>query len=162
MNKIPQKNRGKYLETVIEASNRQYSERQLALVNKIPTPTKISQKKGYAYYSEKSTVDFIGVYRKKHVAFDTKEVQRTSFPFGRLSDHQYKFLLNTHNQGGEAFILILFKHVNELYRLDIAMYQLLKSKLDRKSIPYEWFNTNLTPIKSKNGVYYDYLDIAHV
>lgn len=160
MNKVSYGNRGMLLERMIEQSNKQYRLMGLAVINKIPTPTKISQKKGYAYYSEKSTVDFIGVNKGTHIAFDTKEVQSKSFAFSRVSDHQYDFLLDTHRQKGQAFILILFKHVNELYKLDITEFKNLKESLHRKSIPYKWFVEEKTPITSKSGIYYDYLNLA--
>ena len=32
----------------------------------------------------------------------------------------------------------------------------------RKSIPLSWFEENKRPIKSKNGIYYDYLGKAHM
>ncbi|MDT0943314.1 Holliday junction resolvase RecU [Staphylococcus pseudintermedius] len=159
--KTTYKNRGKFLEDAINATNRQYLERDLALIQKIPTPTIVNTRTGKGRYSEKSTVDFIGVSRGKHVAFDAKELSTKIFPFSRLKPHQYNYLLNVHKQRGEAFILILFKQVNELYKLDIFTYAKLKRDLDRKSIPYEWFKSNLKPIKSKNGIYYDYLNVAH-
>ena len=40
------KNRGMFLEKVINISNKQYLERGLALINKVPTPTSINTRKG--------------------------------------------------------------------------------------------------------------------
>lgn len=161
MSKVSQRNRGMLLERMIEQSNKQYRLMGAALINKIPTPTKISQKKGYAFYSEKSTVDFIGVCEGVHVAFDAKEVQGKAFPFRRVSQHQIDFLKDTQKQGGDAFLLILFKDYNELYKLTINQLVELTHTLDRKSIPYQWFKDNLKAIRGRNGVYYDYLNIAH-
>ncbi|HDP5827259.1 TPA: Holliday junction resolvase RecU [Staphylococcus aureus] len=154
-------NRGQFLEKVINISNKQYLERGLALINKIPTPTRVNPKKHTAVFSEKSTVDFTGVSNGKFIAFDAKENKTTSFPFTRLADHQETYLKHVYEQRGIAFILILFTSENELYRLDIDEYIELKKTIDRKSISIDWFRENKRPIKSRNGVYYDYLNIAN-
>lgn len=154
------KNRGQFLERVINMSNKQYLERNLALIQKVPTPTTGNKKKGTFHYTEKSTVDFIGVANGKFIAFDTKETKNINFPFNRLQPHQESYLKHAQEQKGVAFILILFTQVNELYRLSIEEYEQLKRELKRKSIPLQWFRDNKKDIKSKNGVYYDYLNIT--
>lgn len=154
-------NRGQFLEKVINISNKQYLERNLALINKIPTPTRINPKKHTATFSEKSTVDFTGVSNGTFIAFDAKETKTQNFPFNRLEPHQETYLKHAYKQKGQAFILILFVQENTLYRLDIDEYVRLKKELERKSIPIQWFKDNKRPIVSKNGVYYDYLNIAN-
>lgn len=154
-------NRGNFLEKVINISNKQYLERNLALINKIPTPTKVNPKKHTATFSEKSTVDFTGVSLGTFVAFDAKETTTQNFQFSRLAPHQETYLKHAYEQKGIAFILILFTKENELYRLDIDEYLYLKKHIGRKSIPIKWFKDNKRPITSKNGVYYDYLNIAN-
>lgn len=154
-------NRGKWLEGVIEASNKQYYERGLAIINKIPTPMAKNSRSGRYFYSEKSTVDFIGISFGKYIAFDTKETTTNTFPFSNVKHHQLKYLDDVAYHGGKAFLIILFKKHNELYKLTISEYKHLMNTLERKSIPYKWFKENKTPIHSKLGVYYDYLDIAH-
>lgn len=154
------KNRGSYLEKVINISNKQYLERGLALIHKIPTPTRINPKKRTATFSEKSTVDFTGVSLGTFVAFDAKETKSQNFPFSRLEPHQASYLKSAYEQQGQSFILILFTSENELYRLNIDEYMQLEETLNRKSIPIKWFKDNKQPITSKNGVYYDYLNIT--
>ncbi|PXX85677.1 Holliday junction resolvase RecU [Staphylococcus warneri] len=159
------RNRGMFLEKVINMSNKQYLERNLALINKIPTPTSINKRKGTARYTEKSTVDFTGVSLGTFIAFDAKEVAINRFDFNRLQPHQENYLKNAFLQKGEAFLLILFKQTNALYRIDIHEYQYVKQMYERdgrKSIPLSWFEENKRPIKSKNGIYYDYLGKAHM
>lgn len=157
------RNRGMFLERVIDISNKQYLERNLALINKIPTPTSINKKKGTARYTQKSTVDFTGVANGKFIAFDAKEVKSKRFDFSRLQPHQEQYLKQARSQKGLAFLIILFTSDNECYRLNIEEYIRLKQEMNengRKSIPLEWFKTHKTPIRSKNGVYYDYLNLA--
>lgn len=154
------KNRGSFLEKVIEKSNNQYLERGLALIDKIPTPMSGNTRKNTFRYTKKSTVDFTGVTQGQFVSFDAKQCKAPRFEFSRLQEHQESYLKNAHNQKGLAFILILFTKENELYKLTISEYEYLKENMKRKSIPLDWFRENKTQIKSKNGIYYDYLNIA--
>lgn len=154
------KNRGAFLEKVIEKSNNQYLERGLALIDKIPTPMSGNTRKNTFRYTKKSTVDFTGVTQGQFVSFDAKQCNTPRFEFGRLQEHQESYLKNAHKQKGLSFILILFTKENELYKLTISEYEYLKENMKRKSIPLDWFRENKTQIKSKNGIYYDYLNIA--
>lgn len=154
------KNRGAFLEKVIEKSNNQYLERSLALIDKIPTPMSGNTRKNTFRYTKKSTVDFTGVTQGKFVSFDAKQCNTPRFEFSRLQEHQESYLKNAHKQKGLSFILILFSKENELYKLTISEYEYLKENMKRKSIPLDWFRENKTQIKSKNGIYYDYLNIA--
>lgn len=154
------KNRGAFLEKVIERSNNQYLERGLALIDKIPTPMTGNTRKNTFRYTKKSTVDFTGVSQGQFVCFDAKQCSVPRFEFSRLQPHQESYLKHAHEQKGIAFILILFTKENELYKLTISEYEYLKNNLTRKSISLDWFRENKPQIKSKNGVYYDYLNIA--
>lgn len=153
-------NKGKMLERFIEASNKQYELKGLALIQKIPTPMAKNSKKGQYFYSAKSTVDFVGVSHGQYIAFDAKETKVDRFPFSRLESHQKDYLNNTRRHGGYAFIIIMFTEHNKMYRLDIDEYNDLEKTLDRKSIPLSWFEAFKKPITSKNGVAFDYLERA--
>lgn len=158
---ITTKNRGKYLETVIEASNRQYRQKGIAVINKIPTPTQVKRKGKKltgAWYTGKSTVDFIGIHDGTFIAFDAKECSEPRFAFDRLDDHQFDYLKSITAQGGQGFIIILFKKESEMYRLTIEEYIELKGTINRKSIPLKWFQENKRPITSSNGIAFNYLE----
>lgn len=158
---ITTKNRGKYLETVIDASNRQYKQKGIAVINKIPTPTQVirkGKKLTGAFYTEKSTVDFIGIYDGTFIAFDAKECSEPRFAFNRLEGHQLDYLISIKEQGGQGFIIVLFKQENEMYRLTIEEYIELKDTINRKSIPLKWFQENKRPIKRSNGIAFNYLE----
>lgn len=158
--KTSQRNRGKYLETLIERSNIQYDLKGIATINKIPTPMTHRSRDGKIFdarYTKKSTVDFIGIHNGKFIAFDTKQTSLTNLPFKNIEQHQIEYLTKTHEKGGICFILILFTKFNELYRLDIQELKELKESLNRASIPYTWFKENKRPITSNNGIIYNYL-----
>ncbi len=154
------RNRGKHLERMIEISNKQYKIKDIAIIDKIPTPMTHRSKNGEIYsakYSKKSTVDFIGISNGKFIAFDTKQTSLTNLPFKNIEQHQIEYLTSTHEQGGICFILVLFTKFNELYKLDINELITLKEILNRASIPYTWFKENKIPITSNNGIIYNYL-----
>lgn len=155
------RNRGKYLERVIDRCNLVYKQRGIAQINKIPTPIVVRSRGNQiisATYGEKSTVDYVGTLKGGiSVAFDTKETKIKRFPFKNVKKHQIEYLTNIHNLGGQAFFLILFVQENELYKVDINQFKQLMNDIDRKSIPYQWFKENLEPITSTNGLIYDYL-----
>lgn len=153
-------NKGKMLERFIEASNKQYELKELALIQKIPTPMSKNSRNGQYFYSKKSTVDFVGVSRGQYIAFDAKETKADRFPFSRLESHQLDYLNQARKHGGQAFVIIMFTEHNKMYRLDIDEYNDLQNTLDRKSIPLSWFEAFKKPIQSKNGVAFDYLERA--
>ncbi|UBH14873.1 Holliday junction resolvase RecU [Macrococcus armenti] len=154
--------RGRWLEDRIVQTNNMYRHRKIALITKVPTPTKVTRKGGQlvgAKYTEKSIVDFVGIYHTgKFIAFDTKECQQTSFPFKNVKQHQEEYLNDVKQLNGIAFILIFFRNFNELYLIHIDEYMTLKESLGRKSIPYQWFRDNKEIIKTQNGYYFDYLN----
>lgn len=154
-------NRGMYLERLIEMSAKQYAARGIAQVQKVPTPMKMPSKYNaipHAYYSEKSTVDFIGGYQGKYLAFDAKETKEKRFSRKKLSDHQLKFLKQTQEVGGEAFLIIHFSAYKRIFKIMIDDYLRFYEENDRQSIPYDWFETNTTILQSKNGMAIDFLE----
>ncbi len=155
--------RGRWLEDRIEDTNRMYAHRNIAIINKIPTPTQVIRRNGMivgARYEKKSTVDFTGILDDggRFIAFDTKECQKTSFSFSSVLSHQVQFLKKIKDLNGEAFILIYFRTMNELYKIDIDEYLDLMNKMSRKSIPYLYFKETKQPIvMHKYGYFFDYL-----
>lgn len=152
-------NRGKWFETIIDKANRQYEDRNIALIHKIPTPMSYNNRTKQARYTSKSTVDFVGCYLDgTTIAFDTKEVKGKIFPLANVKPHQEKYLKQIHRLNGIAFLLIHFKDLNKCYRLDILQYLKFQRENERKSIPINWFEENARLITSNNGLYFDYLD----
>lgn len=161
--KISQANRGKSFEQLIEHSNKQYRAKGKALIQKVPTPWRVIRRGKQivsAHPAEKSTVDFVGVYGGKAVAFDAKSTREvTRFPLSNIELHQMVFLQEFHDQGGQAFILIEFAKTYEVFLVPyvkIREYWNAAQNGGRKSIPYE--DMKLFPkISSGNGIALDYL-----
>jgi len=120
-----QANRGRAFEEIITWSNRQYRERGLAVIHKVPTaflpirgrPDPYTGKRPIvtAKVEEKAAVDFLGIYRGLGVAFDAKECRDHRWPLRNLEPHQAEFLRDWHEQGGIAFILIAYWPNPDIY-----------------------------------------------
>ncbi len=106
--------RGSTLEELINRTNEQYREQNLALVQKVPTPiTPINIDKEtrhitLAYFDQKSTVDYIGVVQGVPVCFDAKECKTDTFPLANVHEHQVRFMRDFEKQQGVAFLLIWY------------------------------------------------------
>ena len=91
--------RGSAFETLINNTNEYYRKKELALVQKIPTPIvplKFDNEKKLiteAYFEKDSTVDYIGVVQEIPICFDAKECATDTF----------------------SFLLILFTDRNDIY-----------------------------------------------
>lgn len=115
--------RGSTLEELVNLTNARYEERNLALIQKIPTPIKpinIEPETRHitlAYFDQKSTVDYIGVVQGIPVCFDAKECATETFPLQNVHQHQVDFMEKFERQGGIAFLLIHFQSRNEYYYL---------------------------------------------
>ncbi len=113
--------RGSAFESLINSTNEYYRAKGLALVQKIPTPiTPLhfdSERKliTEAYFEKDSTVDYIGVVQEIPVCFDAKECRSDTFSLQNIHDHQYNFMKEFEEQGGVAFLLILFTERNDMY-----------------------------------------------
>ncbi len=161
--------RGQVLEEMVEVSNQQYLLQNRALVQKIPTPVKVlnvnsrTGKINNAFYDKKSTVDYIGVFKGRSVAFDAKETNvETRFDLSNVKEHQYRFLSNWNKNGGISFLIINFSSLEESYYLPFTILDdfwkgMLKG--ERKSIPYQVIAKAEYRIKGKGLILLDYLSI---
>lgn len=92
--------RGSVLEELINYANQKYKDKDLALIQKIPTPItpvrfdKESRHITLAYFEKKSTVDYIGAVQGIPVCFDAKECAADTFSLQNLHPHQVEFMKN--------------------------------------------------------------------
>ena len=130
--------RGSVLEDMINRTIADYRSKKLALIQKIPTPiTPMAQdKEGHitrAFFEKKSTVDYIGLVQEIAVAFDAKESQTEKFPLKNIHEHQYQFMKEWEEQGGVAFLIILFnKELVAYYMRFSELEKFWKKKIDFK------------------------------
>lgn len=127
--------RGSTLEEMINLTNEKYRDEGLALIQKIPTPItpiEIDQKTRHitlAYFDQKSTVDYIGAVQGIPVCFDAKECHSDTFPLQNVHEHQVAFMQNFEAQGGVAFLVLYFTHLDRFYYLT---FRALLSYWERK------------------------------
>ena len=113
--------RGSTLEDMVNRTNEWYLEKNLALMQKIPTPiTPVRMDKEHrqitlAYFDQRSTIDYIGAVQGIPVCFDAKECVAETFPLQNIHEHQVEFMKNFEKQQGVAFVLIYYSSRNILY-----------------------------------------------
>jgi len=127
--KITHANRGMGLENIILGANRQYKNKGIAIVEKMPTPW-IPQRNGSGklvscIVKEKACVDFVGVYQSTPIAFDAKESKLGKIDLKRVEAHQGDFLSNWEKHGGVSFILVELL-VNRRFMVPWALWEMRK------------------------------------
>lgn len=157
-------NRGRGLEVLIEQANRLYRLKNIAVVQKVATPTKVLQDRygRTKVVREKSTVDFVGVWRGVALAFDAKQTREKRFPLSQLHEHQYEFLRAWTECGGLAFLLIEVEAMTARARFHILPFRELErywtrwKSGGRASLSAEELNA-LPRVRPGRGVALDYL-----
>lgn len=158
--------RGSTLEDMLNYSNQVYREKELALIQKIPTPiTPINIEKKtrhitLAYFDQKSTVDYIGAVQGIPICFDAKECGVKTFPLHNVHKHQILFMEEFEKQGGIAFIILHFTADNEIYYIPFKdLYRFWKRMEEggRKSFTYDEVDKNYR-IHSRRDILVHYLE----
>lgn len=118
-------NMGMAFEADVTKSCEYYREKGLASIYKRPTPIRIvrmsKSKKGMieeAYFEEKSTTDYVGIYKGRYIDFECKETIHESIPYHMIREQQYRHLEEISKMGGIGFFLVSFKSVQEVYLID--------------------------------------------
>ncbi len=143
-------NRGMELESIISEANKYYLEHDIAVIHKKATPIGInktdSTKITSAYFKEKSTLDYNGVYKGYYIEFDAKETKnKTSFPLSNIHNHQIEHIKKVINHKGIIFLII---SINNLYYIadgKLLIKYILEN--DRKSIPFNYIKENFIEVK---------------
>ena len=140
------KNRGMFLENIINDSNTYYNSIEKCLIYKKPTqikvlnvsyPSNTSHLIDKAVYSNISTLDYNGIYRSKYIEFDAKECHsKTSFPLSNIKSHQLEHIKKVIKQNGIVFLIIYMN--NEFYLLKGEDIISFINENDRKSIEFEY------------------------
>ncbi len=105
-------NRGRALEELLENINAIYRQKGIAVIHKVPTAwLPIRDRRGKittAKVDKKASVDFLGVYAGRAVAFDAKHTDGQRMRWDRLEEHQMAFLDAWAAAGGISFVLVGF------------------------------------------------------
>jgi recombination protein U len=138
-------NRGKSLEYLTEWACSYYKKRDIAVINKIPTPFKIIGRFKnfyFGHYDKKSTVDFEGILKTgQHIAFDCKQTKGNRFSLDNVKQHQFDYLKSIQKLNGLSFLLIEFTDINKYIRLHYTdldcFWGMQSNKRGTKSITFE-------------------------
>lgn len=142
-NPISYANRGMDLEYLINESNKYYLTNDIAIIYKKPTPvtiTKVEYKnkvpKVTGLLEQKSTLDYVGLFKGKYIDFDAKVTHnKTAFPLSNIHPHQFKHIENVIKHGGISFILLEIN--KEIFLIQGEKLLEFKNNNSRKSIPIE-------------------------
>jgi recombination protein U len=128
-------NRGKPLENLVIRSNELYRKRKVAVIEKQPTEwIPLRDRTGRivgAKVEHKATVDFLGSFAGRPIAFDCKHVSRTKTKKGdrislsEVQPHQRDFLDDWTRDGCPGFILVSF----DLKRFFVVRWDWWKMRL---------------------------------
>lgn len=126
-------NRGMTFESLIEYANRRYRLDGTAMIEKQHTlckPLRNGQGKIYsAKYEEKATVDFMGRYGARPIAFEAKHCATEKIDLKRVEEHQKDFLRDwTHDTASIGFVIISF----ELRRFYLIPFDYWKAAVDAR------------------------------
>ncbi len=160
------KNRGMFLENILNDANTYYNSIEKCLIYKKPTPIKVlnvsypsssSHLIDKAVYSNISTLDYNGIYREKYIEFDAKECHsKTSFPLANIKSHQLEHIKRVIKQKGIVFLIIFMN--DKFYLLkgeDLIDYT---NNNERKSIEYDYIMKKGYQIKESYTPRLKYLD----
>ena len=161
-------NRGMNLEEDIIQSNDYYLRNNMALIYKRPTPiqvVKVEYEKGpritEAYFSEKSSTDFNGVYQGRYIDIEAKSTHsKTSFPLSNITMKQFEHLEKVIELGGLAFFIIEFVKHQKTFIVEARHIIEFKNTEERKSIPFTKFEEIGREIKRGFSPRLDYLSFV--
>lgn len=160
------KNRGMFLENILNDSNTYYNSIDKSLIYKKPTPIKVlnvtypsnkSHLIDKAVYSNISTLDYNGIYRGKYIEFDAKECHnKTSFPISNVKEHQIEHMKKVIKQNGIVFLIIYMN--DEFFLLKGEDFIEFINNTDKKSIKFEYIIEKGYKIKESYLPRLKYLD----
>ncbi len=130
-------NMGMNFESDVSKSCDYFRELGVADIYKRPTPIKVvKMSKTHpgmieeAYFMEKSTTDFVGIYKGKYIDFECKETIHDSIPYHMIREQQFRHLKTVISLGGIGFFLVSFKTSQEVYllRAEVVLEEIEKKK----------------------------------
>lgn len=118
-------NMGMHLENDVISSCKYFKDMGMAAIYKRPTPIRVwkvdktnPNKITEAHFDQKSTTDFVGVYRSKYIDFECKETKEDTLHFQNIRSQQVEHLALVKKLGGIGFFLVSFTQRHEVYLLD--------------------------------------------
>lgn len=139
------KNKGMYIEELVCNTINFYNSQNIGIFEKRYLPinvVSIEKNKVIGYLKEKSFVDFVGLYDKRHIEFETKQTNNDFFKLSIFKEHQFKYLINTHKNGAISFLIIHFYNFDKTFAIDAHQLILLYEKFKNKKITLKYVEEN--------------------
>ncbi len=163
--------KGMDLENMINSTNQYYADNNIAFIYKKPTPIKVNKvqvqnefgvKKHVireAYFSEKSTTDYSGLYRGYYVDFEVKQTKYKTFNIGsNLHEHQINHLRNIYKHGGLAYLIVYFYQFDTVMMIDFEVLD--REVIEKKTIiSYDFFLDKAKEIEIGYNPMLDYVKV---
>lgn len=129
---INHKNRGMFLENLINKSIIFYEKNNIALFHKKEIPLKIleinDKRNVRALIFSKSTVDYYGIFRSQFICFEAKSTEDDYLSFSNIKNHQHKYLEKIEEFGGFSFYLIFFKKYEKFFFIKSSKLKYFENK----------------------------------
>lgn len=118
--KVDYAGRGMGLQELVNQANEQY--RQLGIASIWEFGAEAKWIPGGKLVPREGTVDFIGLWQGRGLAFDCKETAEDALPAANVKTHQVKFLIDYSRAGGIAFLLIAYTRSGRFFVVPIEKY----------------------------------------
>lgn len=138
------KNRGMFLETIIDNWCDSMREQDIAMISKMPVNHKILSVHDNMITGVLKTndyCDYIGIWNGNYIEFEAKETTKGYFNSSNLKRHQFNKLINVNKHGGVSFIVVYFHLENRYFMVNSSIIRDQKYKTSKK-IPLSWFEDN--------------------
>ena len=127
------KNKGMFLESLLNKTINFYEKNMIGLFHKKPVPINFNGlKKGrevnQAWIASKSTVDYYGVYKGIFIAFEAKSTKLKSLPLVNIKYHQMNYLNKINTLGGLGFFIIYYDTYDEYFLIFPSELEALEQK----------------------------------
>lgn len=146
-----QKNRGMYIEELVNKTISYYEANNICHIEKRNLPIKIVSKKETkieGHLNKKSFTDFFGLIDGKYIDFESKQTNGDNFSLSLIKEHQIKHIIKINSFNGISFIVLHFFDLNKTYLLSWKLLELIYSKFTLyQNIPIEFFEKNAIEIE---------------
>lgn len=112
--------RGMGLQELVNQANIQYRQLGIASIWEVGTPVKWLP--GGQTIVKEGTVDHIGVWNGRGIAFDDKETSTNTLPAANVKIHQIEFLVDFARAGGIAFLLVAYTGPGRFFVIPAEKY----------------------------------------
>lgn len=159
--------RGQAFENLIDYTNNIYRNKGAAIINKRPTPMKIiGRTRGNQHictFTEKSTVDYDGIYKGRAIVFEAKSTNLKRLPLDIIPEHQISYLKKADQQGAISFLVVEIRPIRDVFLVTNKMLQKYVKEAEkggRKSIPLDDLEVYAELINQGDGIPLDYLSVV--